>query len=777
MGRERVAGGRLEVAPGLREARALQAETAAVLCLEGRLALELSFGGLDSRLTERALQQARKGGVLSPEQLLAVVGLQTAMEELRAAIETGARAARGPLAPLTALAARFRLLPGLARAIEEKIDERGQVKGRASSGLANVRSKLQVVEGRLKASLKRRSGSVAVRQGRMCLQVPKSGGQPQGSVLGSSGGFLFVEPPSAVAQNNELAQLREQEAREVHAVCASLTAAVAEEHQDLALSFEAVVELDVVAARARYTAYMEGILPQLSDPLELLSEQVARHSAEVEAAAGGSALDSEEFSVHLKGLQHPLLLWNRKEEQSEMRRRRSTGQGGKGSGKRRKTPASPSAREVVPVDILVGKGVRSVVITGPNTGGKTATIKAFGLAALMSRAGLGLAVSDRHLAEIPCYDAVFADIGDEQSLTSSLSTFSGHLNRIQAVLEEKTETSLVLLDEVGTGTDPDEGSALGVALLQALAGFGANGTLLTLSTTHHNPLSALKYQDGRFENACVEFDADTLSPTYRVLWGVPGRSNALTIAEKLELQESVVDAARERLGGDWVGFETQVAQLEEARVAFTEEQVELDRVLAEVDGVTEALAGIDREMRVEEAAQEGRKVRVVARAAERARVRLRALARGRNKKKSKKVKKRGASAAPSGGGGAGKKSMSDPTPARQLGGASGVRQGRSAAGAGGMERAAERKVAPAASGVSVSRVKADPTPARRLGAVSGAAGAAPRLTQWVPAVGQVVEVVKFKRRAKVLSVSGGSVTVDMGSMMGTVKVPFSGVRR
>ena len=289
-----------------------------------------------------------------------------------------------------------------------------------------------------------------------------------------------------------------------------------------------------------------------------------------------------------------------------MRRRRSTGQGGKGSGKRRKTPASPSAREVVPVDILVGKGVRSVVITGPNTGGKTATIKAFGLAALMSRAGLGLAVSDRHLAEIPCYDAVFADIGDEQSLTSSLSTFSGHLNRIQVVLEEKTETSLVLLDEVGTGTDPDEGSALGVALLQALAGFGANGTLLTLSTTHHNPLSALKYQDGRFENACVEFDADTLSPTYRVLWGVPGRSNALTIAEKLELQESVVDAARERLGGDWVGFETQVAQLEEARVAFTEEQVELDRVLAEVDGVTEALAGIDREMRVEEAAQEER---------------------------------------------------------------------------------------------------------------------------------------------------------------------------
>jgi len=767
----------LHVAAGLREAQALQAETAAVLCLEGRLALELSFGGLDSRLTERALQQARKGGVLSPEQLLAVVGLQGAMQELRGSIEAGARAARGPLAPLTALAARFHLLPSLVRVIEEKVDERGQVKGRASSELANVRSKLQAVERRLKASLKRRNGSVAVRQGRMCLEVPKTGGQPQGSVLGSSGGSLFVEPPSAVAQNNELAQLREQEAREVHAVCASLTAAVVEEVQDLALSFEAVIELDVVAARARYTAYMGGILPQLSDPLELLSEQVARHGADI--TAGGSGLDSEEFSVHLKGLQHPLLLWNRKQEQSEKRWRRATGQRGKGSGKRREgqSPERPTAREVVPVDILVGKGVRSVVITGPNTGGKTATLKAFGLAALMSRAGLGLAVSDRDLAEIPCYDAVFADIGDEQSLTSSLSTFSGHLNRIQAVLEEKTETSLVLLDEVGTGTDPDEGSALGVALLEALAGFGAHGTLLTLATTHHNPLSALKYQDRRFENACVEFDADTLSPTYRVLWGVPGRSNALTIAEKLELQDSVVDAARERLGGDWMGFETRVAQLEETRVAFTEEQVELDRVLAEVEEVTEALARIESEMKAEEAAQEERKVRVVARAAERARGQLRALARGRNKKKSKKVKKKGASsAAPSGGGRAVKHGMSDPTPARQLGGASGARQVRSAA-ADGTKRAAERKEVPAAQDIPASRVKPDPTPARKLGAVSGAAGAAPRLTRWVPTVGQVVEVVKFKRRAKVLSVSGGSVTVDMGPMMGPVKVPFSGVRR
>ena len=772
-----MAGGRLHVAAGLREAQALQAETAAVLCLEGRLALELSFGGLDSRLTGRALQQARKGGVLSPEQLLAVIGLQGAMEELQGAIEAGARAARGPLAPLTALAARFHLLPSLVRVIEEKIDERGQVKGRASSELANVRSKLQVVEGRLKASLKRRNGSVAVRQGRMCLEVPKTGGQPQGSVLGSSGGSLFVEPPSAVAQNNELAQLREQEAREVHAVCASLTAAVAEEVQVLALGFEAVVELDGIAARARYTAYMGGILPQLSDPLELLSEQVARQGAET--AAGGSGLDSEELSVHLKGLQHPLLLWNRKQQQSEQRRRLASGQRGKGSGKRRKSqsPEEPCAREVVPVDILVGKGVRSVVITGPNTGGKTATLKALGLAALMSRAGLGLTVSDRHLAEIPCYDAVFADIGDEQSLTSSLSTFSGHLSRIQAVLEEKTETSLVLLDEVGTGTDPDEGSALGVALLEALAGFGAHGTLLTFATTPHNPLSALKYQDGRFENACVEFDADTLSPTYRVLWGVPGRSNALTIAEKLELQESVVDTARKRLGGDWVGFESRVAQLEETRVAFTEEQVELDRVLAEVEEVTEALARIESEMKAEEAAQEERKVRVVARAAERARGQLRALARGRNKKKSKKAKKRGASAAaPSGGGRAGKNVISDPTPARQLGSASGVRQGRSAA-VGGAKRAAERKEVPAAQESPASRVKSDPTPARKLGAVSGAAQAAPRLTRWVPTVGQVVEVVRFKRRAKVLSVSGGSVTVDMGPMMGPVKVPFTGVRR
>ena len=775
-GRELVAGGRLRVVPGLREALALQAETAAVLCLEGRLALELSFGGLDTRLTERALQQARKGGVLSPEQLQAVVALQFTMSSLQETISGGARADPDALAPLVAISGRFRPLPHLVRAVEDKVDERGQVKGRASSELASVRNKLLAVEGRLKASLKKRSGSVVVRRGRICLEVPKAGGvPPQGSVLGSAGGFLFVEPPSAVAQNNELAHLREQEAKEVHAVCAALTALVAEVADDLIDSFEAVVELDVIAARGRYTAHMGGAFPELTDPLELLSEQVARFNALGDAGEGGQKLNggSDGLSVQLKGLKHPLLLWTQKEEQAE--KRMEAAAQARGSGKRKKDKrersreAPEGAREVVPIDILVGKNTRSVVITGPNTGGKTATIKAFGLASLMSRSGLGLSVSDRHPAVIPCYDAVFADIGDEQSLTSSLSTFSGHLDRVQALLEEKTEASLVLLDEVGTGTDPDEGAALGAALLQALASFGSRGTLLTFATTHHNPLSALKYQDGRFENACVEFDANSLAPTYRLLWGVPGRSNALTIAERLELQAEVVEEARERLGSDWMGLETRVARLEQARATLAEEQAKLDHVLSESRGASCALAAIEQEGLAEGAAQEERKLRVVARAAERARAQLRALARRRNKKKSKRKTKRGGARAAQTSGPSAGVSKSDPTPARQLGGAA-----QAAATGKALNATAKSEKAPAIPVPAVSRVKSDPTPARLLGAVSQVPKQ--QLARWVPAVGQVVHVNKFQRRAKVVSVSRNSVTVDMG-MMGAVKVPLSGVRR
>ncbi|HEY9812538.1 MAG TPA: Smr/MutS family protein, partial [Candidatus Sericytochromatia bacterium] len=231
---------------------------------------------------------------------------------------------------------------------------------------------------------------------------------------------------------------------------------------------------------------------------------------------------------------HPLLVWQHQHEQG-----------------------SP----VVPVSLVIQPQTRVVTITGPNTGGKTVTLKTLALAALMAK--VGLFVPAREPVELPWFDLVLADIGDEQSLEQSLSTFSGHIRRISRIIEaissEKVEpdrdnniypsplsfpSSLVLLDEVGAGTDPAEGSALAIALLQYLA----DHALLTLASTHYGELKALKYEDERFENASVEFNEDTLSPTYRLLWGIPGRSNALTIAKRLGLKSEIIDNAQEKVG-------------------------------------------------------------------------------------------------------------------------------------------------------------------------------------------------------------------------------------
>jgi hypothetical protein len=325
--------------------------------------------------------------------------------------------------------------------------------------------------------------------------------------------------------------------------------------------------------------------------------------------------------VYMKRLRNPLLLGAYLEKKQEMQSSSSgSSRNRRGGGKRlpgwvvgddsasegedmegssisssNGTASSTTNTTITPpvaIDMTVSNTTRAIIITGPNTGGKTATLRALGLSALSARCGLPIPASPP--IRLPFFDAVLADIGDEQSLSASLSTFSGHLVRIEGLRKEATGKSLVLLDELGTGTDPIEGSALGVALMKALVGGKSGGgegegsggnqekeigspspspsssnswgvAALTVATTHHSALAELKFKDDRFENASVEFDDIKLQPTYRLQWGVPGRSNALNIAERLGLDADVVVAAREMLGAGVAGVNDAIVELEGER--------------------------------------------------------------------------------------------------------------------------------------------------------------------------------------------------------------------
>ncbi len=257
----------------------------------------------------------------------------------------------------------------------------------------------------------------------------------------------------------------------------------------------------------------------------------------------------------LRQLKHPLLLWQQKKEQGAA---------------------------VVPTDLVVQPDLRVVAITGPNTGGKTVTLKTLGLTALMAK--VGMFVPAREPVELPWFESVLADIGDEQSIEQSLSTFSGHVKRIGRILDELEgddglANALVLLDEVGAGTDPSEGSALAIALLKYLA----DHTQLTVATTHYGELKSLKYEDDRFENASVEFDDVALAPTYRLLWGIPGRSNALSIARRLGLKETVLTQAKQQMGSVSEDVNQVIEGLEKQRRRQENRAEEAEKLVAKAE--------------------------------------------------------------------------------------------------------------------------------------------------------------------------------------------------
>jgi DNA mismatch repair protein MutS2 len=522
----------------------LLVETTELLGLDGVVEGGLSFLGVADISATVAL--CAKGGCAGGEELLALAGTLAAARRLRRQIDDP------ELRPVcTELVSELRTLPELEQRLHHCLEEGGRVADRASQELEALRRRLQAAlaerRERLQEQVRRcapllQDTVISERSGRPVLAV-KAGAAAQVKGLvhdsSASGQTVYIEPQAVISLGNHLRELQGQERQLERKVLLVLSGLVGEQAEPLDQLQQILVRLDAGLARARYGAWLGAVRPQLAE--------------------------QPDAAFSLGDLRHPLLLWQQKRE---------------------------GGQPVVPVTIQVAPELRVVAITGPNTGGKTVTLKSVGLAALMARAGLFLPCSGT--PRLPWCAQVLADIGDEQSLQQNLSTFSGHIRRIARILAALpaaggaagTGAALVLLDEVGAGTDPLEGSALASALLKHLA----ERARLTIATTHFGELKALKYGDARFENASVAFDADTLSPTYRLQWGIPGRSNALAIARRLGLAEPVLALAAAQLEPHGEGEVNQViAGLEDQRQRQQEAAEEAAALLARTELLHEEL--------------------------------------------------------------------------------------------------------------------------------------------------------------------------------------------
>ncbi len=454
---------------------------------------------------------------LEPKELLALDGFLAAAEAARDSL-----GGRGDCPALRTLARGIADFAAVRTELGRTVDPDGSIPDRSSPRLARVRGEIALLEqeiaGKVEALLRRpglrphlQSRKPVWRDGRVLLAV-KSGSR--GRIPGvlhersGTGATAFVEPPELVEPGNRLADLRVRERRETAAVLLAATRRLLAVRPAIEEACTRVGALDAALAKARYAREVGATVP---------------------AIAEGRTLE-------LRGARHPLLL----------------------EAVRRALPGAPA--EVVGIDLRLGSDFDLLLLTGPNTGGKTVALKTAGLLAALALAGFP--VCARAGTTVPLYDAFFVDIGDEQEIAQSLSTFSSHLRRIAPALERAGERSLVLLDELGSGTDPAEGAALARAILERLLERRAS----VLATTHLGPLKSLAYVHPRAENGSVEFDAPTLRPLYRLRIGLPGESNALAVAARLGLPGEVVSKARESLAGERHPLDRAVEEVRDRRV-------------------------------------------------------------------------------------------------------------------------------------------------------------------------------------------------------------------
>ncbi|HEY9807720.1 MAG TPA: endonuclease MutS2 [Halomicronema sp.] len=536
------AASQLVIPDTLEQTQHLLAQTKETYELETRLPSGLTFDGICD--IGESIARAEVQGVLLGEELLEIATTLAGVRKLRRTIDN--YSTQVPV--LTSIVEEARTYPEIEQEIHRCIDERAKVTDRASPKLGEIRNKLRSVRDKihqiLQGILQRQSNAVqeqliTQRGDRFVIPVKASHKESIRGIVhdtSASGATLYIEPHAIVDQNNQLRQLEKQELAEEEAIRRNLSQLVGQVKPDLEKLLTIATQIDLATAKARYSFWLEANPPhfiQWQEEPDTKIDSQEFPSPEKPKTPHPKHQSKIQNRITLRKLRHPLLVWQQQHEQGT---------------------------SVVPVDIIIQPQIRVVAITGPNTGGKTVTLKTLGLAVLMAK--VGLFIPAREPVELPWFDQVLADIGDEQSIEQSLSTFSGHIRRISRILDAATPHSLVLLDEVGAGTDPSEGSALAIALLEYLASHIG----LSIATTHFGELKALKYQDERFENASVEFDDVSLSPTYRLLWGIPGRSNALTIAQRLGLKADIVKVAQSRVGASSAEeINSVIAGLEQSR--------------------------------------------------------------------------------------------------------------------------------------------------------------------------------------------------------------------
>ena len=478
---------------------------------------EISVGS--ARDLRPLTKNARIGALLPPVDLLDIRQTLLAARTLRRSLaRLGARYPR-----LAERAAPITELPAVVDAIARAINDRAEVADAASDALARIRHDLNTQRARLMDKLQRLLGAsanakiiqepiITERDGRYVIPIrAEAKGRIPGIVhdTSASGATFFIEQLAAVEMGNRVRELEREQAREVERILRALTARVADHADQIDATVEILAEIDLAFAKAKYSAEIRGVEPQLT-------------------------IDHCQLSI--ADARHPLL-----------------------------DPAT-----VVPISVRLGDTFSILVITGPNTGGKTVTLKTVGLLALMAQSGLHIPA--RAGSRLPIFSGIYADIGDEQSIEQSLSTFSSHLKNIVEILRQADAQSLVLLDELGAGTDPVEGSALARALLAHLLA----RQIPALVETHYAELKAFAHATPGVQNASMEFDVETLSPTYHLTLGLPGQSNAFAIASRLGLDAAIIEQARAALTRSDVELETMLAQIKRTQQAAASAQAHAD---------------------------------------------------------------------------------------------------------------------------------------------------------------------------------------------------------